>query len=140
MAELDLVPGDETMARWIAKKLGADIWSAHRALGIINRGGLLRGGFILSHINAATFELDMYSEGAMSQGIARKLWNFAFVQWGYSRCVIHVPRNGLIKRVAPKLGFRFECAAVDFYGPGVDALQFAMTRSTCRWIRDNEKS
>ena len=136
-----IVGQDRPVAEWVAKKLGGphgEFIPPYVSLGIIDEGGTLRGGFVIRPINCATCDLSLYSEGALTHGAVRAMFRILFGRLGFARCVIHTRRdNKATKRGAPKLGFKFECKAVDFYGPGVDALQFSMTRNSCRWLVPN---
>ena len=42
--------------------------------------------------------------------------------------------NKIVKRHAPRLGFKFDGTRRDYYGPGADALEYYMTAETCRWV------
>ncbi len=129
---------DEAIAKWAANRLGGEqrFIPPYVGLGIIDESGALRGGFVIRPLNTATCDLSLYSERALTHGVMRTMFRIMFERLGFARCVIHTVRsNKSMKRGAPKLGFKFECKAADFYGPGVDALQFSMTRNTCRWLK-----
>ena len=134
---MHLISGhDATVAIWVGQRLGGVFVPPYTGLGIVDGSGRLRGGFIVRAQNASTCELSLYSERVLTHGVMRAMWRTVFDDLGFSRCVIHTRRaNKPLKRAAPKLGFRFEGVARNFYGPGVDALQFAMTPDTCRWIK-----
>lgn len=125
----------------MGERLGGVFIPPFAGLGIIDDdGGRLRGGFIVRAQNAATCELSVYSEAVLTHGIARGLFRFVFDELKFARCVINSPKsNKVVKRAAPKMGFHFEGVAKNFYGPGVDALQFSMTPDTCRWIDPHGK-
>ena len=130
---------DAVVAQWVAKKVGGgEFIPPYVALGIIDHRHTLRGGFVIRLLNASTCELSLYSDRALTHGVMRSMFRIMFERSGFSRCVIHTDRsNRAIKRGAPKLGFKFECKATDYYGPGVDALQYAMTRNSCRWLKEH---
>ena len=137
---MELVVGhDVAVAKWVAEKLlGPDAYFVppYHALGIVNKGGLLRGGFVIKPLNFATCDLTVYSEKAITPGVAKRLFRILFDHLGFARCVILTARdNKAVKSAAPKMGFRFECKAQDYYGPGEDALQFSMIRNSCRWLK-----
>ena len=126
---------DGIVADWVGKRLGGRFVPPIVGLGIIDRCGTLRGGFIIRAQNDSTCELSLYSEGVLTHGVMRTMFRILFQGLRFSRCVIHTPKtNRAMKRAAPKLGFRFECAARNFYGDGADGLQFSMTPETCRWL------
>ncbi len=130
---------DNAVAQWAAKKLGGPHGSfipPYVALGIIDDGGILRGGFVIRPMNPSTCDLSLYSERAMTHGVLRSMFRVMFERLGFACCLIHTQRsNKAIKRAAPKLGFKFKCPVENFYGDGVDALQFSMTPASCRWLK-----
>ncbi len=131
-----LIGQDAIVARWAGERLDGVFLPPFVALGIIDRRGILRGAFIIKALNSTACELSLYSERALTNGVMRSMFEIMFEKFGFCRCVIHTSRrNKAIKRAAPKMGFKFECKATDYYGPNVDALQFAMTPPTCRWLK-----
>lgn len=132
-----IVGHDALVAAWVGDRLGGiRIVGPQRAFGIIDRKGMLRGGFIIRAFNDATCDLTLCSDGVMTNGVMRTLWRLVFRHFGFARCVIHTAKsNKAMKRAAPKLGFRFEGTAWNFYGPDVHALQFSMTPGACRWLK-----
>lgn len=103
------------------------------AIGIIDRDMVLRGALLVKATNANTAALTIYNEGASLAAVARPFFRTFFEH--FHRLEIKTERtNKAIKKAAPKLGFKFEGVARDFYGPGNDALCFFMTSDNCRWI------
>ncbi len=130
-----LVGHDAIVAAWVGDRLGGRVIGPQRAFGIIDGRGVLRGGFVIRALNEVTCDLTLYSNGVMTNGVMRVLWRIVFHEFGFCRCVIHTAKtNKAMKRAAPKLGFRFEGTAWNFYGDGVHALTFSMTPNTCRWL------
>ena len=131
-----LVGHDDTVAGWVGNKFGEAFIPPFLALGIIDKTGLLRGGLVIRPCNTSTCDLTVYSEGAITPGIWRKLWQVIFLDLNFARCVVQThKKNKPLKQVIPKLGFKFEGVAKNFYGVGHDALQFSMTPDICRWLR-----
>jgi RimJ/RimL family protein N-acetyltransferase len=65
----------------------------------------------------------------------RGFFVWCFNELGVWRLQIATTRdNRSIKRGAPKMGFKFEGVARDYYGIGVDALRYSMTADQCRWL------
>ena len=127
---------DAAVAKWVGEKYGGTILGPQWAPGIVDNDGQLRGGFIIRANSGTTCELTVYSDQALTHGIARALFRYIFDALGFVRCVIHTAKsNRIVKRAVPKLGFRFEGTARNFYGQGEDALQFSMTPQTCRWLK-----
>src|SRR5262245_53391358 len=133
-----IVGHDIAVAGWVAQKLGgptAHFVPPYHAAGIIDKGGILRGGIVVRPTNAATCDLSVFSDKVLTHGIARETFRTIFDRLGFARCVVYIrDTNKMMKRCIPKMGFKFECKAQNYYGPGEDALQFSMTRSTCRWV------
>jgi hypothetical protein len=103
------------------------------ALGIIDGDMVLRGALLVKATNTNTAALTIYNEGASLAAVARPFFKAFFTE--YYRLEIRTQRtNKAIKKAAPKMGFKFEGVARDFYGPGDDALCFYMNRDNCRWI------
>ncbi len=130
---------DSAVAKWAASKLGGphgQFIPPYVGLGIIDNGGVLRGGFIIRPLNSSTCDLSLYSERALTHGVTRGMFQFLFERLGFVCCLIHTHRgNKAMKRGAPKLGFKFQGKIENFYGLGVDALQFSMTPASCRWLK-----
>ena len=127
---------DQIVAEWIEQKMGGLVVTPHLAPGIVDDDGILRGGFLIALHNPSCAELTVYSEGALTPGVTRDLFRYVFDTLGIWRLQVRTDkRNRTIKRAAPKLGFRFEGVARDFWGPGHDALLFYMTPAHCRWLR-----
>lgn len=126
---------DETVAAWVEAKMGGLCVFPHRALGIIDRDGVLRGGFVLAFHNPTTAELTLYAPNAFTHGVFRSFCRWAFIECGIWRLQISTTRDNLtIKSGVQKMGFKFEGKARDYYGVGVDALRYSMTADQCRWI------
>lgn len=129
---------DETVARWVGDQVDGYFPPPFEALGIIDRRGVLCGGFVLRWQHNETAELSLATRGhVLSNGIIRGFFVWAFHECGVWRLQIRTSkRNRAIKRAAPKMGFRFEGAARDWYGPGADALVWYMTPPHCRWLNN----
>lgn len=103
------------------------------AVGIIDSDMVLCGALLIKASNSNTAALTIYNEGASLAAIARPFFRTFFNE--FYRLEIRTQRsNKAIKKAAPKMGFKFEGVARDFYGPGDDALCFYMNRDNCRWI------
>ena len=129
---------DEDVARWAEEKMGGLLVFPHAAIGMLDPQGALRGAFLLALHNPHTAELSLYSEGVMTNGHWRGFFAYTFNHLGIYRLQIRTHRkHKAIKKAAPKYGFRFEGVSRDFYGPGVDSLNFYMLPAMCRWIKDD---
>lgn len=131
---------DETVARWVEARMDGEFVFPHAAIGMLDSKGVLRGGFVLAAHNATTAELTLYSEDVISNGMVRGFFRWCFITLGVHRLQLRTTRkNKAAKRAAPKMGFKFEGVARDFYGPGDDALLYYMTPDFCRWIKTHGK-
>jgi hypothetical protein len=130
---------DQDVAAWAENKLEGRLVFPHAAVGMLDKRGVLRGAWILAFHNPHTAELDLYSEGVVTNGMIRGCFQFTFLSLGINRLQIRTHRwNKDIKKAAPKWGFKFEGVSREFYGPGVDSLNFYMTPAMCRWIRESD--
>ena len=130
---------DQEVAAWAENKLEGRLVFPHAAVGMLDKRGVLRGAWLLAFHNAHTAELTLYSEGVVTNGMIGDLFRFTFDHLEVNRLQIRTTRqNKSVKRAAPKYGFRFEGVSRDFYGPGMDSLNFYMTPAMCRWIRTND--
>lgn len=130
---------DQDVAAWAENKLEGRLVFPHAAVGMLDKRGVLRGAFLVSFHNPHTAELTLYSEQVMTNGMWRGFFEWVFEEVGIHRLQIRTHRkHKAIKRAAPKYGFAFEGVARDFYGPGMDSLNFYMTPAMCRWIRTND--
>ena len=131
---------DETVAKWVGERMDGVFVLPHAAVGMLDSKGTLRGGFVLTVHNATTAELTLYSEDVVTNGMVRGFFRWCFGSLGVHRLQLRTERtNKKAKRAAPKMGFKFEGVAREFYGPGEDALLFYMTPDHCRWIKTDGK-
>lgn len=133
---MKLVHGhDQTVIAWIAKIYGQEVRQRPcAAMGTIDAEGVLRGAFVVTWKNDTTAELHVY--GRTSNDTFRAMFETAFTEWGVHRLEVRTSRTSkIIKKSAPKFGFRFQGVEREFYGPGRDALVYFMLPSECRWLR-----
>lgn len=132
---MQLVLGhDDTVTEWAAARLPLVMFKPHRALGVIDPGGVLRGALLLEQATDATVEVIVVSEErAITPGIAKAFFRLVFGA-GVWRLQARTDKgNKPVKRALPKMGFRFEGVAKDYWGRHNDALLYAMTADQCRW-------
>ena len=133
---MKLVSGhDATVIDWLARAHGVHVVQHPRmVLGIVDYGGVLRGAFVVTWRHDATAELSVY--GAVSPDAFKGMFRAVFLECGVHRFEVRTSRkNKKVRKAAIKFGWRFECVARDYYGPGDDAFCFAMTANECRWIK-----
>jgi len=131
---VNLVSGHDTEIRkWLAEVHGAYVHQEPSVLlGIVDNGYLV-GAFIITWRTDTTAELGVY--GTVSPDTVKNMFRFVFGQCRIHRLEVRTPKkNKTVRKAAPKFGFQFEGSARDYYGPGVNALVFAMTIQQCRWL------
>lgn len=129
-----LLGHDDVVADWAAERLPLVMLNPHRALGVIDPAGVLRGALVLEQATESTVEVIVVSEErAITPGIAKAFFRLVFGA-GIWRLQARTGKgNKSVKRALPKMGFRFEGVARDYWGPGTDALLYSMTADQCRW-------
>jgi hypothetical protein len=132
---MKLVAGhDATVLSWLAKTQGVH-WVNQPALvmGVIDRDGVLRGCVILEQRNEGAGELHVW--GQVSNDVAKAVFGIAFRKIGWRRLECRISRrNKAIRRSALRWGWRFECVAPSYFGPGEDGFQYGMSPAQCRWL------
>lgn len=129
-----LVTGyDADIRRWLAANHNAYVHQEPSVLlGIVEDNALV-GAFIITWRTDTTAELGVY--GTVSPDTVKNMFRFVFGQCRIHRLEVRTPKkNKVVRKAAPKFGFQFEGSARDYYGPGVNALVFAMTIQQCRWL------
>lgn len=124
----------ETVVAWLAKAHGVH-WVNQPAFvfGVIDSDGVLCGAVILEQRNDGAGELHVW--GAVSNDIAKAAFRAAFLGLGWRRLECRVSRrNKAVRRAALRWGWRFECVAPEYFGPGEDGFQYSMTAAGCRWL------
>lgn len=130
---------DDVVAKWVEQKMGGLCVFPHRAVGIIDDAGVLRGGLVLCFHNPSTADVTAYAPGVITPGVAKAFFEWVFIGCGVWRLQALTPKDsGPVKRGLMKMGFKFECVARDFYARGIDAVQYRMLAPDCRWIRNGQ--
>lgn len=128
---------DNEVAEWYAAKLQMAVCPYHGAIGLLDRDGYLRGAILLTLLNEHSGHVDIYSELPSLAQHARSVAEWVFANTGRATAVTSVT-NKKMKRHLPRLGFEFEGRKRDWFGPGLDGLEFRMTRNSCKWIKDGQ--
>lgn len=131
---------DDLVAELVASNLGMVISPPFVAVGIVDRNGVISGGFVFNHFNGFNLEVSAYGPGLMKRGIIRAVMHYAFVQSNALRLTARTRRgNTNMRKILPRMGFEFEGISREMYGPGKenDAINFRMTRPmavAAKWI------
>jgi RimJ/RimL family protein N-acetyltransferase len=130
---------DETVAEWVGRVVGKPFHAPYTAIGIIDREGTLRGGFVFNnHHDAASIELSLAGNVA-SRSAWRGVLHYVFVQLGCKRLSIHTRKsNKAVRKQAPRLGFKFEGIARSLYGDE-DGLCYSLTANDLAPFRSRWK-
>lgn len=127
---MNLVFGqDQRVADYVTSKTMAKFSAPFTTIGIEDKGGALIGGFIFNDYTGSSIHMSLAGSAAIKRSIWAAVANYVFVQSGCSRLEIKTSKgNRMVRKIAPRFGFRFEGVAKDYYGEGHDALMFALTK------------
>ena len=123
---------DEEIARWFQERTGEPFVPAHRAIGLVSSANVLEGAVLIQLVNRWTINAHMYSEAPSLAPYTRGVFRWLFDN--ASRVTAICPKSSVMRRHYPRLGFKYECTAKDYYGPSKHGLQYAMSAEQCRWI------
>ncbi len=136
---MKLVGGhDQEVAAWAGRELGVTFMQPVAAFGIVD-GDQIKGAAIFNDFyHGGNIELTYLGCGTIRRGIIRQLAQYAFTGNGVSRVTCKTKyRNALVRKLLPRLGFKFECTLKRYYGTerGDDALVFVLTRDrAAKWL------
>ena len=132
---MDLVFGeDEMVARWAGERFGTVFSPPLRALGV-KEAGEIRGALVFNDFNGANIECSVVGDTACwTAPVVSAAFRYAFDQCQCVRLTLRTRRrNKLVRKLIPRLGFRFEGVARRYYGDD-DALVFGMLKEECRFL------
>lgn len=117
---------DAEVANFIATATGYPMSLPVRTIGFVNGAGRLVAGAAFTHYTGFGVEVSGAGRELMSRTARQAIGDFVFGALGCRRLSIHTPANHrVMKKLAPRLGFRFEGRARGYYGAG-DALVYSM--------------
>lgn len=131
---------DVAVADWVGDRLGVLIVPPYTALGVIDARGALRGGAVFNDYNGSNIEVTIAGPGAMQRGVLRAGFHYVFAQLGCERVSAKTRRsNAVMRKMLPRLGFRWEGLARRYYGParGDDACLYGMLKADCKLLGGN---
>jgi hypothetical protein len=131
--------------RWLADKVGgepADLIGdmPYHVYGVV-RGGRLLGVVLWTNYRDASIEAAWAGvPGWLTRAVLRDLWSYPFVQLRV-RVVTGLvkSRNTRSQDIAERMGCR-RCGVIPRWYEDDDAVVYAMTADTCRWIDDQESA
>lgn len=129
---------DDLVAKWVGANLGQVIVPPFVAIGFTEDGTSLCGGAVFNEWNGSNVEVTIYGPGALRRSAIQTVLRYAFRQIKANRLTARTKRsNRVMRRLLPRLGFRFECSMKHYYGPsrGEDALMFVLLPADAgKWI------
>jgi len=123
-----LLGHDQAVAEWVGSVTGKPFHPPYVAIGTIDRNGTLNGGFVFTGYNQDGIEVSVAGRGVVGRDPCRAMANYVFADLGCVRLVAHTRRsNKTMRRLLPRIGFRFEGTCRRFYGDE-DGLQYSLTK------------
>lgn len=123
-----LLGHDQAVADWVGQLNGKAFSPPFTAIGVINKQGALTGGYVFTSYNQDGIEVSIAGRGVVARDPCRAMARYVFSDLGCVRLVAHTRRsNKAIRRLMPRLGFRFEGTCRRFYGDE-DAFQYSLTK------------
>lgn len=100
---------DQTIAEWVGKKVGKPFSPPYVAFGTINSEGTLTSGVVFTNYQKDSIELSLAGHGVIQRSLWFAIINYVFDQLACSRLgIVTNERNKAVRRMAPKMGFKFE--------------------------------
>lgn len=130
---------DETVAAWVGRIVGKPFQAPFTTIGVIDREGTLRGGFVFTTYTGDAIELSLAGRGCADRRVWAGVLDYVFVQLGCKRLAIHTRKsNRAVRKQAPRLGFKFEGIARSLYGDE-DGLCYSLTANDLAPFRSRWK-
>lgn len=118
---------DEDVSAFVAQGLGINISPPFVAIGVVDRSDNPIGGIVFNQWNGANLEITIYGRGIIQRGIIAGTYWYAFEQCGASRLTAKTKRsNKLMRKLLPRLGYKYEGTMKNYYKSGDDALIFRL--------------
>ncbi len=130
---------DNEVARVVGEGLGVVIHPPFVAIGVVDDRNRLMGGMVFNNYTKASVEITVYGPRCMKRGVIRAAMHYAFIQLGVLNLRARTKRsNARMRKILPKLGYRFEATLDQYYGPSRanDALLFRIARPQAdKWLK-----
>jgi hypothetical protein len=117
------------IAEWVGNRLGVIISPPYVAIGMTDDDRLYCGGVIFNSWNGANIEITVAMDRGPTRGVIRALQHYVFVQSKATRVTAHTKRsNKKVRKLLPRLGFKYEFTRERYYGPSRadDAFAFVL--------------
>lgn len=100
---------DQAVAEWVGKKVGKPFSPPFVAFGALDGQGTLTAGAVFTNYQKDSIELSLAGRGVVQRQLWFAIINYVFDQLACSRLgIVTHERNKAVKRMAPKMGFKFE--------------------------------
>lgn len=130
---------DPEVAQWIATEVGIVIHPPFAAFTVMD-GKSIRGSWVWHEFYpGGNIEMTVVGRRCWTPAAVKNAFRYAFDTCGCSRVTARTQRrNELVKRLLPRLGFKFETTQKFYFGPtrADDGLVFVMFRHDAeKWLQ-----
>lgn len=115
----------------------------YTAIGIINAEGRLTGGLVFWCYSGRSINVAMSGVACLKRSVFAAVIQYVFGQLKCDRLEVK-PYTRHLRRVASRVGLRYEGTARSFYGVGINAHVYSLTREdlpafTARWALNGNR-
>jgi hypothetical protein len=132
-----LLGHDVTVLEWIDKRTGTTTAPPYTALGWIDDDGRLSVGVaFFNYTPGGNIDMALAATGKLTRRILSAVADYVFRRAGAKRITARCKRkNTKAHNMLKRAGFVQECVCRDYY-PDDDAVQFRITKSGCKWLKE----
>lgn len=118
---------DKSIAEWVGAQIGKPFSEPFTAVGVLGKNGKLTGGVVFTSYDTYSIELSLAGRGVASRPLWAAILHYVFEQCSCSRLgIVTSAKNTNVRRMAPKLGFKFEGTLRRKFG-AVNGLVYSLT-------------
>lgn len=130
-----IVVDGESIGQYVGLKLGIKISEPYTAFGFMTDDKKPLSAFVFNEFNGSNIEITGFADpGGFTRPVLRYLANYVFNKCDCRRLTIRTKkRNKSVLKLAPRLGFKYECIAKHFFADD-DAVVFRMLKEDCAWL------
>ena len=128
---------EDWIGPWMGHALGTEFHPPFVTIGFSHDGETLAGGALFNGWNGANMDITIAGPGCMTRQAIETVYRYVFDQARAERMTARTARNNArMKKLLPRLGFKFESIARHWYGPDDDAIVYALFRDPAmRWLQ-----
>jgi hypothetical protein len=124
---------DERVGKWAGEQLATVFHPPFTSMGVTDEKGELVGALVFNDYTGPNVELNAAGDGCWTEPVVRAGFRYMFDQLDCIRVTARTRRkNRLVRKLLPRLGFKFEGVARRYYGDE-DALVFSLLKEECRF-------